>query len=139
MASTLESSLPAGDLIVRAAAVINARRNGDYTVGDVGCALVTAAGNVHVGVCIDAMSGMGFCAEHNAIGAMVTAGETRIARIVAVWKEGADTYVVAPCGRCRQFIFETDKGNLDTEILLGPGQSAPLRDLLPFANSFRKI
>ena len=127
------------ELIERAAGVINARQNGAYLVGDVGCALETEAGNVHLGVCIDAMSGMGFCAEHNAIGAMITAGETRITRIVAVWKEGEDRYVIAPCGRCRQFIYEADEGNLDTQVILGPGQIAPLRDLLPWWKSFQKM
>ena len=57
--------------------------------GDVGCALVTRAGNVYLGVCIDTGSGTGFCAEHSAIAAMVTGGELEIASIVAVWKARA--------------------------------------------------
>ena len=100
----------------------------------------TQAGNVFTGVCIDAPSGLGFCAEHTAIAAMITAGERRIARIVAVWREGegADTYVLSPCGRCRQFIYQTDKGNLDTEVVLGPDRTAPLRELLPLHDWFQK-
>ena len=42
--------------------------------GDVGAMLVTEAGKTYSGVCIDTSSGTGFCAEHAAIAAMVTAG-----------------------------------------------------------------
>lgn len=73
-------------LIVRAASVVHPIRVGDRLFGDVGCALRTDRGNEYLGVCIDTGSGTGFCAEHSAIAAMVTAGETRIARIVAVWR-----------------------------------------------------
>jgi hypothetical protein len=49
------------DLISRATAVLNPRRlSPTVEVGDVGCALVTVAGAVHVGVCIDATYGLGF-------------------------------------------------------------------------------
>ena len=127
------------DLIDKAASVVKARRNGDHMVGDVGCALETESGAVHLGVCIDAPSGLGFCAEHTAIGAMVTTGETRIARIVAVWKEGEDVYVLSPCGRCRQFIYQTDRANLETEVLLGREKVVPLRELLPYPDWFQKL
>ena len=103
-------------------------------MGDVGASLVTEAGNVYVGVCIDMPSGTGFCAEVSAIAAMVTAGEFRISRIVAVWKdENGDAYVVSPCGRCREFIRQMHEGNLDTGVILGPGEVVALRDLLPHA------
>jgi len=39
---------------------------------------------------------MGFCAEHNAIAAMITAGESKIERIVATWKKGDEIYVIPP-------------------------------------------
>ena len=129
-------------LIDQASAVIRARRNGDYTVGDVGCALLTDKGNLYLGVCIDTQSGMGFCAEHNAIGAMITAGETRIAKIVAVWKGGPEQagkgeHVLSPCGRCREFIYQTDKRNIDTEVVLGDAKSARLGELLPYHDWFK--
>ena len=54
-----------------------------FTVGDVGCALVTDKGNVYLGVCIDTSLGMGFCAEHSAIAAMITHGEHIIKKIVS--------------------------------------------------------
>ncbi len=65
-------------LLESAGSVIRPYTLGEYTIGDVGCALVTDTGNIFLGVCIDIGSGMGFCAEHSAIAAMVTAGECRI-------------------------------------------------------------
>ncbi len=74
-------------LIEKAKSVVNPRKIRDFLVGDVGSALVTDKGNIYLGVCMDISSGIGFCAEHSAIAAMVTAGEYRIAKIVAVWKD----------------------------------------------------
>lgn len=58
------------------------------TAGAVACALLSASGRLYYGVCIDVSSGIGFCAEHSAMAAMITAGETAIARIVAVAEDG---------------------------------------------------
>ncbi len=127
-------------LIERAAAVISARRIGDYLVGDVGCALVTDTGRVYTGVCMDVSCGIGFCAEHSAIAAMLTAGENRIAKIVAVWKDkdGAIS-VLAPCGRCREFMRQIQEGALDTLVILGRDEVATLADLLPHAGRFQRV
>jgi cytidine deaminase len=121
------------ELISLAQAVLNPRVVGGRLFGDVASTLVTDKGNRYSGVCVDTASGTGFCAEHAAIAAMVTAGEYRIAKIVAVWRsEEGVVHVVAPCGRCRAFIGQVDPANLDTEVVLGPDRSARLRDLLPF-------
>lgn len=99
------------------------------SAGDVACALLSSGGNLYLGVCIDISSGIGFCAEHSAIAAMITAGESRIAKIVAVW--GEDT-VLAPCGRCREFMYEIDEANLhSTEVILGEDSVTKLSELLP--------
>ena len=112
--------------------MIRPHRVGDRLFGDVGATLVTVAGNHYAGVCIDTGSGTGFCAEHSAIAAMVTAGEYQITAIVAVWRnETGDLHVLPPCGRCREFIRQIDPANLDTEIILGRHRSASLRELLP--------
>src|SRR5690242_20995176 len=119
-------------LIKRAAAVVNPRQIGDRLVGDVGCALITDQDNIYVGVCLDTASGLGFCAEASAIAAMVTAGEQRIAQIVAVWKnENGALYILSPCGRCREFIAQIDSGNMETEVILASDRAIPLRELLP--------
>ncbi len=128
------------DLIQKSASVINPKTINGYTVGDVGCALVTDKGNVYTGVNIDTSSGMGFCAEHGAIAAMVTERESKIERIVATWKnEKGELFTLPPCGRCREFIKQIDPNNLDTEILFGQENNIKLRDLLPHDGEFVKI
>jgi Cytidine deaminase len=120
------------ELIDLAASVLRPHAVADRLFGDVAATLVTADGRIYSGVCIDTGSGTGFCAEHAAIAAMVTAGEYRIAKIVAVWRdEHGDLYVVPPCGRCREFIRQVDPENLDADVVLGRRESAKLRDLLP--------
>jgi cytidine deaminase len=119
------------ELIRQARAVVNPREiEHGFTVGDVGCALLTEKGNLHVGVCIDAGGGMGFCAEHSAIASMVTRGEQSIRKIVAVRGDGT---ILPPCGRCREFMRQIDRGNMDrTEVLLGIDRVVRLRELLPY-------
>jgi cytidine deaminase len=127
------------ELIERARSVVNPRKHGDYMIGDVGCALVTHQGNVYLGVCIDVGSSMGFCAEHSAIAAMVTAGEFRIRKIVAVWQDEENTYILSPCGRCREFIRQIHNDNVDTEVILDTDRTARLAELLPYHDWFHKI
>jgi cytidine deaminase len=118
------------ELIGSARSVIRPRKvQGNFMVGDVGSALLSENGNVYLGVCIDTSSGMGFCAEHSAIAAMVTAGELRIRRIVAVLQDGT---ILPPCGRCREFMFQIDAHNLETEVILGQDKSVRLKELLPY-------
>jgi len=120
------------DLIASAAAVLNPHLVGDRLFGDVASSLMTESGNRYDGVCIDTGSGTGFCAEHSAIAAMVTAGEYRIAKIVAVWRDEDDRlHVLPPCGRCREFLRQVDPANLSTEVVLSYASALPLADLLP--------
>lgn len=125
--------MPTNDELINSASErLNPHRVGDRLFGDVAATLVTDQGRQHEGVCIDTGSGTGFCAEHAAIAAMVTAGEYRIAKIVAVWRdECGDLYVLPPCGRCREFIRQVDPANLDTQVVLGRNQTTTLRELLP--------
>ncbi len=98
-------------------------------IADVGAALITDKGTIYLGVCIDTAEGNGFCAERSAITAMVTAGEYKIKRIVAVWKDGT---VIAPCGKCREWIWQIDKSNWNTEVVLAEDKVVTLKDLLPY-------
>ncbi len=133
MDSQMMTAISNQELISRAEAVLHPRTVRGRLLGDVACALVTDAGNVYAGVCIDTGSGTGFCAEHSAVAAMVTAGELNIAKIVAVWKdERGATVVLPPCGRCREFVRQIDEGNLETEVILGTEHVARLKDLLPY-------
>ncbi len=97
-------------------------------VGGVAAAVLTDSGAVYTGVCIDAACSLGFCAEHAAIAAMVTAGESRIVKVVAV-REGGE--VVPPCGRCREFIAQLDPGNMDAEVMVANDQVLTVCALLP--------
>ena len=103
------------------------------SAGDVACALLSSNGNLYLGVCIDISSGIGFCAEHSAIAAMITAGESGIAKIVAVWGENT---VLPPCGRCRELMCQIDERNLDsTDVILGESMVVKLRDLMPYSSN----
>lgn len=116
------------DLIDAAKAVLGSRElaPGNWA-GSVAAAIESDSGRIYTGVCIDVPCSMGFCAEHAAIAAMVTAGEKRIRRCIAVYEDGS---IVAPCGRCREFMYQIDHDNLDALIGIRGG-TVTLRELLP--------
>jgi len=125
-------------LVKLAASVVSHRKFGQTSVGDVGCALISGKGKIYTGVCIDTMSSMGFCAEHNAIGSMITAGEFKIKKIVAVWKDKRNRiYILHLCGRCREFMRQINKQNMGTEVVLGKNRIVKLKELLPYKDDFK--
>lgn len=95
---------------------------------EVACALVTQSGDLFTGTCIVAPCGLGSCAEHAAIAEMLKARQSRIASIVAVELGGS---ILPPCGRCRELLWQIDRGNVDTRVLLGPDTVMTLGELLP--------
>jgi len=72
---------------------------------------------------------MGFCAEHAAAAAMITAGENRVVKMVAVNWDGK---ILPPCGRCREFISQLHPENSNAEIMVNEKTVVTLRELLPF-------
>lgn len=117
------------DLYRAASSVVGPRRLSEHAeAGQVGAAILSDGGRVYTGICVDTASSMGFCAEHAAAAAMLTAGESRVVRMLAVDREGR---VVPPCGRCREFIRQLHPDNLEAEVLVGDGVLVRLRDLLP--------
>lgn len=117
------------ELCTRARAVLNPRKLSEFAeAGGVGAALLTADGNIYTGVCIDTASSMGFCAEHAAAAAMITAGESQVVRLVAVNWDGK---VMPPCGRCREFISQLHSANSGAEVLVAEGCTVALGELLP--------
>ena len=127
-------------LIKLATSVIKKKKIGNNTIGDVGCAVLSEKGKVHLGICVDTIAGMGFCAEHNAIGQMVTSGEYRFKKIVAVWKDkNGKAHVLHPCGRCREFMRQMSKRNMESEIILGLDKVVKLKELLPYNGDFHKV
>lgn len=126
------------EMIRNAASVINVRKTKSGLFGDVGCALLSVEKRLYLGVCAAAGSNV-FCAEQNAMGAMITDGTYRIARIVAVWKdEQGRLHVIAPCGNCRQMMKEMDQENLNAEVILDRDITVRLEELLPYHNWWKK-
>jgi len=118
------------ELYARARTVLNPRRlSAEAEAGGVGAALLSESGAIYTGVCIDTACSMGFCAEHAAAAAMITAGENRVLKMVAVNWDGR---VLPPCGRCREFISQLHDENLDAFVLVADGVALTLRDLLPY-------
>lgn len=127
------------ELINKAIAVINPKTIGNAEMWGVGCALLTDRDTIFTGVCIDTICSMGFCAEHNAIGTMITQQEYVIKKIVAVKRnEKGEVCILTPCGRCREFMYQINKENLETEVLLERDKSEKLKNLLPYYD-FDKI
>jgi cytidine deaminase len=73
----------------------------------------------------------GVCAERNAVGAMVSAGEQRLVAVAVFTPTQQPT---APCGVCRQVLFEFSR---DAKVVCGCAQelclSTTLETLLPAA------
>ncbi len=98
--------------------------------GGVASAILTRSGNIYVGVCIDTASTLGMCAERNAIANMITNGESRIDKVVAVMEDGS---VGSPCGACREYMMQLDKESPEIEILvdLENKKTIRLKELIP--------
>lgn len=122
------------ELITRAVECLNpVEVDGDW-YGDVASVLVTDKGNIYKGVCVDAGSGAGFCAERSAIAQMFTNKEYKVKKLVAVWNNNPqkDVYVLPPCGVCRHFMFSRLENALDIEIVINSNKTVTLRDLYPY-------
>lgn len=76
------------------------------------------------------------CAEHNAVGAAVTAGARKWIAIAVITEPKPGAAPGSPCGKCRQVLSEL---GLEMEVLLagpqGPHERITLRELLPRAFS----
>lgn len=98
--------------------------------GGVASAILTKAGSIYVGVCIDTASTLGMCAERNAIANMITNGEHQIDKVVAVVEDGG---VGSPCGACREYMMQLDENSGEIEILvdLESRKTVRLKELIP--------
>ena len=117
------------ELIEKARAVLHWRQlSEECTAGEVSAALVTADGNVFTGISVSAACGIGFCGEYGAVAQMICQGESRILKLVAISGDGR---FMPPCGRCRELLYQIDRKNLRTEIILGLDKTVTLEELLP--------
>lgn len=100
-----------------AKAVQNQRKISDYVeAGGVAAAIQSESGRIYTGVCVDTACTLGICAERNAIFQMLTNGENRITRVLAVMPNGKTG---APCGACRELMVQLDPQRYrDIQIML---------------------
>lgn len=101
----------------------------DCRAADVAAVIVSKSGRHYTGVCVEFECGIGFCAEHAAVAEMLKHHESEIALVVAVNKLGT---VMAPCGRCREMLWQLNDSNHSALVVLGENEARPLSELLPF-------
>ena len=119
-------------LYAAAAAVRSERRISEYvTCGEVSAAILSGSGRIYTGICIDTCSTLGICAERNAIFNMVTNGEQKIEKVIAILPDGSSG---APCGACRELMVQLMPGTYrDIEIMMDyrKERTVTLGDLTP--------
>lgn len=115
-----------------AKAVQNGRTVSQYVeAGGVAAAILSESGKIYTGVCVDTACTLGVCAERNAIFHMLTCGEQKIARVLALMPDGK---VGAPCGACRELMVQLMPGDYQKiEILMDmeTGRVVTLGQLTP--------
>jgi len=127
----MASSESTQQILYRAALSAMHNAYAPYSHFKVGAAVLDTKGNIHIGCNVEnAAYPEGICAEANAIGAMVSAGETEIDQICIVSSAGKE---VPPCGGCRQKIHEFAGNNTDVFVcgLDGLEQQFTIEQLLP--------
>ena len=91
----------------------NERKISKYVeAGTFAAAILSTKNKIYTGVCIDTCSTLGICAERNAIFNMITNGEDKIKRVIAIMP---NEETGAPCGACRELMPDDYK---DIEIML---------------------
>ncbi|MBD5114100.1 MAG: cytidine deaminase [Ruminococcaceae bacterium] len=92
------------EMFEAAKSVQNDRKISSYIdAGGVAAAVLSSAGKIYTGVCIDTCSTLGICAERNAIFNMITNGEDKISKVLCVMSNGKTG---APCGACRELMVQ---------------------------------
>ena len=113
-------------------AVLGERKISDYvSCGEVAAAVLSSTGKIYTGVCIDTCSGLGVCAERNAIFSMITNGEQEIDKVLCIMPDGSSG---APCGACRELMVQLMAGKYyDIEIMLDyvEGHTVKLGEITP--------
>ncbi len=120
------------ELYKAAKAVQNDRQVSDYVeAGGVAAAILSGSGKIYIGVCVDTCSTLGICAERNAIFQMLTNGENRLTKVLAIMPDGK---CGAPCGACRELMVQLmPEGYRDVEIMMDyeSGRVMTLGELTP--------
>lgn len=99
--------------------------------GGVSAAVLSDSGKIYTGVCVDTASTLGVCAERNTLFNMITNGESKITRVLALMPDGK---VGAPCGACREFmvqLMEKDYKNIEVMMDYEKGKIMTMGELTP--------
>lgn len=120
------------ELYMAAKSVQNGRQISGYVeAGGVAASVLSESGKIYTGVCIDTCSTLGICAERNAIFNMITNGEHKIKKVIAVMPDGKTG---APCSACRELMVQLmPEDYRDVEIMLDyeAGKVITLGELTP--------
>lgn len=119
-------------LYLEAKKVLNPRTVSESVdAGGVATAILTTNGNIYTGVCIDTACSLGFCAERNAIGTMITNGENEIEKLLCIGSHNDN--IMMPCGACRELLLQLSEKNKNMEIItdLNTLQTIKLIELMP--------
>ena len=105
------------ELYEAAKKVLNPREISEFMeAGGVAAAIESGSGNIYVGVCIDCDCTLGICAERNAVFNMITNGESKMKRVIAINRVGK---AMAPCGACRELMIQLMPENYrNIEVML---------------------
>lgn len=104
-----------------------------YSKFRVGACAFYESGNYYLGCNVENASyGLSLCAERNAVSNAIVAGEKSKLLTIAIYSP--DTTFCAPCGACRQWMWEFEKGQ-STKIILENEDYTPIEysveELLP--------
>ncbi|MHB9149404.1 MAG: cytidine deaminase [Thermoleophilia bacterium] len=121
--------------MIESARAAAARAYVPYSGFPVGAAVLGASGRVYTGCNVENSSyPVTLCAERNAVGSAVVAGETVLVA-VAVASPPPDLDDLTPCGMCRQFLAEFGEDIMVVFRQGGEWRAATSRELLPGAFS----
>jgi cytidine deaminase len=112
--------------LLLAAEEVRLRAHAPYSRYQVGAALLTKSGALFAGCNVENASyGLALCAERNALGHMIAAGEREPIAVVVVTL-GPDAG--SPCGMCRQSLAEFAGDELPIRLLV-TGQPSSQREV----------
>ena len=106
-----------------------------YSKFPVGASVLYESGNVYVGCNVENSSfGLSLCAERNAISSAIAFGETSKMLKIAIYSPKSKKCY--PCGACRQWMQEFEKGQ-NIQIILedenGAVYTHHINELLPYS------
>ena len=87
---------------------------------------MTSKGNIYSGISLANSCVAGMCAERNAIGTMLTNGETEICKILSVRDHGR---IINPCGVFRECMRQLGDYSKDIEVMIEDKKIKKLSEL----------